>query len=91
MIIVYYDSYVQIFFEEFVKFVSVSWNMMCKVKMVVKVVQIKWLVEFDMFDDDDEDEKKDGVGNDLILVVGDGVIVVVFVFFNVDVEVILVF
>ncbi|KAK0712254.1 hypothetical protein B0T21DRAFT_75240 [Apiosordaria backusii] len=60
MIIVYYDSYVQIFFEELVKFVSTSRNMMRKAKMAAKVAQIKRLAELETPEDDDEDEKKDG-------------------------------
>lgn len=55
MIIVYYDSYVQSFFEELVKFVSASRNMMRKAKMAAKVAQIKRLAEMEMPDDSDED------------------------------------
>ncbi|KAK4202862.1 hypothetical protein QBC40DRAFT_37890 [Triangularia verruculosa] len=71
MIIVYYDSYVQIFFEELVKFVSASRNMMRKAKMAAKVAQIKRLAELDMPDDDEDDEKKEG---DLTAASGDGTI-----------------
>ena len=56
MIIVYYDSYVQSFFEELVKFVSASRNMMRKAKMAAKVAQIKRLAEMEMPDDSDEDD-----------------------------------
>jgi hypothetical protein len=45
MIIVYYDSYVQSFFEDLVKFVSVSRNYMRKAKMAAKVAQIKKMAE----------------------------------------------
>ncbi|KAH8911437.1 hypothetical protein BR93DRAFT_943419 [Coniochaeta sp. PMI_546] len=55
LIIVYYDSYVQSFFEELVKFVSASRNMMRKAKMAAKVAQIKRLAEMEMDDDDEED------------------------------------
>ncbi|KAB5535324.1 hypothetical protein GE09DRAFT_1063376 [Coniochaeta sp. 2T2.1] len=55
MIIVYYDSYVQSFFEELVKFVSASRNMMRKAKMAAKVAHIKRLAEMEMGDDDEED------------------------------------
>ncbi|KAK4125490.1 hypothetical protein N657DRAFT_568929 [Parathielavia appendiculata] len=55
MIIVYYDSYVQSFFEELVKFVSAGRNMMRKAKMAAKVAQIKRLAELEMPNDDDED------------------------------------
>jgi hypothetical protein len=51
MIIVYYDSYVQIFFEELVKFVSAGRNMMRKAKMAARVAKIKLAAE--MMDDDD--------------------------------------
>ncbi|KAK4151095.1 hypothetical protein C8A00DRAFT_17461 [Chaetomidium leptoderma] len=51
MIIVYYDSYVQMFFEELVKFVSAGRNMMRKAKMAAKVAQIKRLAEMDMPDE----------------------------------------
>lgn len=86
MIIVYYDSYVQIFFEELVKFVSASRNMMRKAKMAAKVAQIKRLAELDMPDDDDEDEKKDGAGNGLTPAAGDGVIVAAPASPNADAE-----
>lgn len=56
MIIVYYDSYVQSFFEELVKFVSASRNMMRKAKMAAKVAQIKRLAEMDMPESEEEDE-----------------------------------
>lgn len=55
MIIVYYDSYVQMFFEELVKFVSASRNMMRKAKMAAKVAKIKRLAELEAPDDDDQD------------------------------------
>ncbi|MDB5910617.1 MAG: hypothetical protein JWP34_4731 [Massilia sp.] len=55
LIIIYYDSYVQSFFEELVKFVSASRNMMRKAKMAAKVAQIKRLAEMEMGDDEDED------------------------------------
>lgn len=57
MIIVYYDSYVQSFFEELVKFVSASRNMMRKAKMAAKVAQIKRLAELEMPDPSDEDSE----------------------------------
>lgn len=61
MIIVYYDSYVQSFFEDLVKFVSASRNMMRKAKMAAKVAQIKRLAELEMPDEDeDEDTGNDG-------------------------------
>jgi hypothetical protein len=58
MIIVYYDSYVQSFFEELVKFVSASRNLMRKAKMAAKVAQIKRMAELEMPDEDDEDDDK---------------------------------
>jgi hypothetical protein len=63
MVIVYYDSYVQSFFEELVKFVSASRNLMRKAKMAAKVAQIKRMAELEMpdnVDDDSEDELKPG-------------------------------
>ncbi|KAH6855687.1 hypothetical protein B0I37DRAFT_60612 [Chaetomium sp. MPI-CAGE-AT-0009] len=54
MIIVYYDSYVQMFFEELVKFVSAGRNMMRKAKMAAKVAQIKRLAEMESPDDQDD-------------------------------------
>jgi hypothetical protein len=54
MIIVYYDSYVQMFFEELVKFVSAGRNMMRKAKMAAKVAQIKRLAELESPDDEDD-------------------------------------
>ncbi|KAM7218156.1 hypothetical protein V8F06_006447 [Rhypophila decipiens] len=63
MIIVYYDSYVQSFFEELVKFVSASRNMMRKAKMAAKVAQIKRLAEMEMpeTESEEDDEDKDEV------------------------------
>lgn len=52
LIIIYYDSYVQSFFEELVKFVSASRNMMRKAKMAAKVAQIKRMAEMEMGDDE---------------------------------------
>lgn len=57
MIIVYYDSYVQLFFEDLVKFVSASRNMMRKAKMAAKVAQIKRLAELEMPDESEEEEE----------------------------------
>ncbi|KAI1497322.1 hypothetical protein F5X99DRAFT_421437 [Biscogniauxia marginata] len=59
MIIVYYDSYVQSFFEELVKFVSAQRNLMRKAKMAAKVAEIKRLAELEMPDDDDDDDDDD--------------------------------
>ncbi|KAM7198585.1 hypothetical protein V8F20_006115 [Naviculisporaceae sp. PSN 640] len=56
MIIVYYDSYVQSFFEELVKFVSASRNMMRKAKMAAKVAQIRRLAEMEMPESDEEED-----------------------------------
>lgn len=61
LVIVYYDSYVQSFFEDVVKFVSASRNMMRKAKMAAKVAQIKRLAELEMPDDDDESGLDDGL------------------------------
>ncbi|KPM43588.1 hypothetical protein AK830_g2960 [Neonectria ditissima] len=61
MIIVYYDSYVQSFFDDLVRFVSSSRNLMRKAKMAAKVAQIKRLAEVDM----SEEGKTDGDENGL--------------------------
>lgn len=65
MIIVYYDSYVQSFFEELVKFVSASRNMMRKAKMAAKVAQIKRQAELDMGNDEEGEEKPSARGQSL--------------------------
>lgn len=59
MIIVYYDSFVLSFFEELVKFVSASRNLMRKAKMAAKVAQIKRLAELEMPEDDEDDDEDD--------------------------------
>ncbi|OTA94473.1 hypothetical protein M434DRAFT_265962 [Hypoxylon sp. CO27-5] len=63
MIIVYYDSYVQSFFEELVKFVSMQRNSMRKAKMAAKVARIRRLAELEM--PDEEDDEDEGCGNEL--------------------------
>ncbi|XXG94389.1 hypothetical protein Hte_000644 [Hypoxylon texense] len=65
MIIVYYDSYVQSFFEELVKFVSIQRNSMRKAKMAAKVAQIKRLAELEMPDEDEEDDDAGGGSEEL--------------------------
>ncbi|OLN95755.1 hypothetical protein CCHL11_02711 [Colletotrichum chlorophyti] len=50
---VYYDSFVQVFFSELVKFVSGSRNLMRKAKMAAKVAQIRRLAEVEVPDDGD--------------------------------------
>ncbi|KAL5612031.1 hypothetical protein BROUX41_000407 [Berkeleyomyces rouxiae] len=47
MIIVYYDSFVQSFFEELVKFVSASRNLIRKARMAAKVAHIKRVAEME--------------------------------------------
>ncbi|ETS83266.1 hypothetical protein PFICI_05142 [Pestalotiopsis fici W106-1] len=59
MIIVYYDSFVQSFFEELVKFVSAQRNHLRRAKMAAKVAEIKRLAELEMPDDDDDDDNDD--------------------------------
>lgn len=54
MIIVYYDSYVQGFFDELVRFTSSSRNLLRKARMAVKVAQIKHMAELEMQDDDND-------------------------------------
>ncbi|KUI68845.1 hypothetical protein VM1G_04175 [Cytospora mali] len=59
LVIVYYDSYVQSFFEELVKFVSASRNLMRKAKMAARVAQIKRMAELEMPDDGSEPSGED--------------------------------
>ncbi|KAI0890336.1 uncharacterized protein GGS22DRAFT_150635 [Annulohypoxylon maeteangense] len=63
MIIVYYDSYVQSFFEELVKFVSMQRNAMRKAKMAAKVARIRRMAELEMPDEEDDDDEGNGGGN----------------------------
>lgn len=66
LVYVYYDSYVQSFFEEVVKFVSASRNLMRKAKMAAKVAQIKRMAELEMPEDSSEGSDEDfgnGVAN----------------------------
>lgn len=56
---VYYDSYVQSFFEELVKFVSASRNLMRKAKMAAKVAQIKKMADLEMPDDDSSSQDEE--------------------------------
>ncbi|KAI0516737.1 hypothetical protein F5B22DRAFT_606337 [Xylaria bambusicola] len=56
MVMVYYDSYVQSFFEELVKFVSAQRNLMRKAKMAAKVAHIRRLAELEMPEEDEDDE-----------------------------------
>lgn len=63
LVIVYYDSYVQSFFEEVVKFVSASRNLMRKAKMAAKVAQIKRMAELEMPEDSSEGSDEDFGGN----------------------------
>jgi hypothetical protein len=56
MVIVYYDSYVQGFFDELVRFVSSSRNLMRKAKMAARVAQIKKLAEQDVSEDGNNDD-----------------------------------
>ncbi|KAK2666187.1 hypothetical protein RAB80_018287 [Fusarium oxysporum f. sp. vasinfectum] len=55
MIIVYYDSYVQSFFDDLVRFVSSSRNLMRKAKMAARVAQIKKLAEQEVSEDGSND------------------------------------
>ncbi|EGU72178.1 hypothetical protein FOPG_18066 [Fusarium oxysporum f. sp. conglutinans race 2 54008] len=56
MIIVYYDSYVQSFFDDLVRFVSSSRNLMRKAKMAARVALIKKLAEQDVTEDGSKDD-----------------------------------
>ncbi|TEA10624.1 hypothetical protein C8034_v009347 [Colletotrichum sidae] len=64
MVEIYYDQFVQTFFEELVKFVSASRNLMRKAKMAAKVAQIKRLAEVEVPDkEDDSGHPKADSGN----------------------------
>ncbi|KAI1209896.1 uncharacterized protein F4807DRAFT_77476 [Annulohypoxylon truncatum] len=63
MIIVYYDSYVQSFFEELVKFVSMQRNAMRKAKMAAKVARIRRMAELEMPDEEEDEDEGNGGGN----------------------------
>ncbi|KAI1814316.1 hypothetical protein GGS20DRAFT_416383 [Poronia punctata] len=56
MVVVYYDSYVQSFFEELVKFVSSQRSLIRKARMAEKVAQIRRLAELEMPEAEDEDD-----------------------------------
>ncbi|RYC80044.1 hypothetical protein BFJ63_vAg17074 [Fusarium oxysporum f. sp. narcissi] len=56
MIIVYYDSYVQNFFDDLVRFVSSSRNLLRKAKMAARVAQIKKLAEQEVSEDGSNDD-----------------------------------
>ncbi|KAG4277375.1 hypothetical protein FPRO04_14127 [Fusarium proliferatum] len=56
MIVVYYDTYVQSFFDDVVRFVSSSRNLMRKAKMSARVAQIKKLAEQDVSEDGNNDD-----------------------------------
>ncbi|EXK24764.1 hypothetical protein FOMG_18531 [Fusarium oxysporum f. sp. melonis 26406] len=56
MIIVYYDTYVQSFFDDLVRFVSSSRNLIRKAKMAARVAQSKKLAEQDVSEDGSNDE-----------------------------------
>ncbi|KAK0388613.1 hypothetical protein NLU13_4856 [Sarocladium strictum] len=56
-IIVYYDAHVQRFFDDLVRFVSASRNLLRKAKMAVKVAHIKKLAEMESQDGEDGSEE----------------------------------
>jgi hypothetical protein len=60
-IIVFYDSHVQSFFDELVRFISSSRNLMRKAKMAAKVAQIKRMAEAAVPDDNANGDDKDGM------------------------------
>ncbi|KAK1580154.1 uncharacterized protein LY79DRAFT_521464 [Colletotrichum navitas] len=59
LVLVYYDSYVESFFEELVKFVSASRNLMRKAKMAAKVATIRRLAEREQPEGDDAESAGD--------------------------------
>lgn len=61
MIIVFYDSWVQGFFDDLVRFVSSSRNLMRKAKMAAKVAQIKRMAEMDVPDESNDGDENGGL------------------------------
>lgn len=66
MVIVYYDSNVQLFFEDVVKFVSASRNLMRKAKMAAKVAHIKRMAELETPSDDELDTNPEADAGSII-------------------------
>ncbi|PHH74351.1 hypothetical protein CDD82_4968 [Ophiocordyceps australis] len=60
MIIVYYDSYVQGFFDELVRFISSSRNLLRKARMAAKVARIKRMAEQEIMEDHGGDQGLSG-------------------------------
>lgn len=56
MIIVYYDSYVQGFFDELVRYISMSRNLLRKAKVAARMAQIKKLADIDSSNTADGEE-----------------------------------
>lgn len=52
MVTIYYDSYVQGFLDDLVRFISSSRNLMRKAKMAAKVARVRKLAEMELPDDD---------------------------------------
>jgi hypothetical protein len=61
MIVVYFDSEVQTVFEELVKFLSGSRNVMRKGKMAAKMAEIRRVVELEVHIDEDDDDGDGGL------------------------------
>ncbi|KAJ6436509.1 hypothetical protein O9K51_10992 [Purpureocillium lavendulum] len=66
IIIVYYDSYVQAFFDELVRFVSSNRNLIRKARMAAMVAQVRQIAEMEMADDEknpdgDDNRTSDGL------------------------------
>ena len=58
MIIVYYDSYVQGFFDDLVRFISSSRNLLRKAKMAARVAHIKRMAEMEVPEEEDGGDDK---------------------------------
>ncbi|KAI3325607.1 hypothetical protein HD806DRAFT_452532 [Xylariaceae sp. AK1471] len=56
MVSVYYDSFIQSFFEELVKFTSAQWNLLRKTRMASKVARIRQIAELEMLEDEEDDD-----------------------------------
>jgi len=73
MIVVYYDSYIQSFLEELVRFVAASRNLRRKAKMSAKVAQLKRRAELEMPVDAEDGDKPSDPGNPRAADTGDGI------------------
>jgi hypothetical protein len=64
IIIVYYDSYEQLFFDDLVRFISRSRSLTRPAKIAAKVAEIKRLADMEVLDESDEEEAKPSTPTD---------------------------